>query len=75
MSETRLTSHAYSADEPNILEKDLLDSFQINVVGVANTINAFLPLIQQGTTKKIANISTGMADMGMLQYLSAALCL
>ena len=53
-----------SNDEPEVLEQDLMDSFRVNVVGVAHTINFFLPLIQQGTAKKVANISTGFADDG-----------
>lgn len=48
---------------PDELEKDLMSSFQTNVVGVAHTINAFLPLIRKGSEKKVITISTGMADI------------
>ena len=35
--------------------------FRTNVVGVAHTINAFLPLLRAGQTKKVITISTGLA--------------
>jgi len=50
-------------DDLEALEHDFMDSFRANVVGVANTINIFLPLIRAGTEKKIVVISTGMADL------------
>ncbi|KAF2235985.1 NAD(P)-binding protein [Viridothelium virens] len=53
-------------DDPETLEADLLDSFRSNVVGVTHTINAFIPLLQSGTAKKVANISTGMADIDLI---------
>ena len=43
------------------IEADLNETFNVNVVGVAFTINAFLPLIRNGHMKKIAVISTAMA--------------
>lgn len=51
------------ADFPSLedIEADLNETFNVNVVGVAFTINAFLPLIRKGQMKKIAAISTGMA--------------
>lgn len=52
--------------EPQVLEEDLTSSFQINVVGVAHTINAFLPLIRKGGWKKVITISTGMADPDLI---------
>lgn len=47
---------------PEELERDLKDSFNVNVVGVAHTINAFLPLIRKGQGKKVVSLSTGLAD-------------
>ncbi|KAJ9635264.1 hypothetical protein H2204_005824 [Knufia peltigerae] len=44
------------------INKDLRDSFDVNVVGVVDTINVFLPLIKKGDVKKIVVISSGMAD-------------
>jgi NAD(P)-dependent dehydrogenase (short-subunit alcohol dehydrogenase family) len=51
------------------LEKELMDAFSVNVVGVAKTISAFLPLIKQSTIKKVITISTGMADLGTFPFL------
>ncbi|KAL9086063.1 MAG: hypothetical protein Q9165_007275 [Trypethelium subeluteriae] len=60
-------------DDPETLEADLLDSFRSNVVGVTHTINAFIPLLQRGTAKKVVNISTGMADIAPYSISKAAL--
>ncbi|KAJ9215553.1 hypothetical protein DTO166G4_2923 [Paecilomyces variotii] len=51
------------------MEKDLRDSFDINVLGVIKTINAFLPLIKKGTVKKVITISSGMADLELINDL------
>jgi len=53
-------------DDLAILEQDLTASFRANVVGVANTVNIFLPLIRAGTEKKIITISSGMADTELI---------
>ena len=53
-------------DEPAALEEDLMTSFRANVVGVANTVNTFLPLLRAGHAKKVITISTGMADMDLV---------
>ena len=50
------------------LKAALLEAFGVNVVGVANTITAFLPLIKQSKIKKVITISTGMADIGTLAF-------
>lgn len=44
----------------------MLDSFRVNTLGLIHSIQAFLPLIRKGTTKKVANISTGMADLDLI---------
>ncbi|KAH0846061.1 hypothetical protein AYO21_01274 [Fonsecaea monophora] len=49
-------------DSPEALDKALVDSFNVNVVGVIHVINVFLPLIKKGTQKKVVVISSGMAD-------------
>ena len=49
-------------DEPEVLDKGLIDSFNVNVVAVIHTINIFLPLIKKGSAKKVVLISSGMAD-------------
>jgi NAD(P)-dependent dehydrogenase (short-subunit alcohol dehydrogenase family) len=48
------------------LKEEMIDSLNVNVVGVIYSINAFLPLVRNGTTKKITVISTGMADTDMV---------
>jgi NAD(P)-dependent dehydrogenase (short-subunit alcohol dehydrogenase family) len=53
-------------DEPAALEEDLVSSFRVNVVGVAHTINLFLPLLRAGKEKKIITISSGMADTELI---------
>lgn len=49
-------------DREDLLEDDLVQSFHVNVVGIINTINVFLPLIKKSSAKKVVLISTGMAD-------------
>ncbi|OQV10210.1 hypothetical protein CLAIMM_14239 [Cladophialophora immunda] len=49
-------------DAPDVLDKGLVDSFNVNVVGVIHVINVFLPLIKKGSAKKVVLISSGMAD-------------
>ncbi|KAJ7082538.1 hypothetical protein C8R43DRAFT_909667 [Mycena crocata] len=51
-----------SFPSPETLEKDLLDHFKVNTVGVVHTINAFLPLLRKGAMKKVISLSTGLAD-------------
>ena len=57
-------------DELAKLEEDLMASFRANVVGVANTVNLFLPLIRAGNEKKIITISSGMADIDVVNRFS-----
>lgn len=57
-------------DDLAVLEEDLTSSFRANVVGVANTVNLFLPLIRAGKEKKIITISTGMADIDLVNRFS-----
>ncbi|CDO75921.1 hypothetical protein BN946_scf184873.g10 [Trametes cinnabarina] len=57
---TGLTLSTYPNED--LLEEDLVQTFRINVVGVAHTINAFLPLLRKGSTKKVISLSTGLAD-------------
>lgn len=40
-----------------------MNQFRTNVIGVTNAINAFLPLLRAGTSKKIVAISTGAGDL------------
>lgn len=54
------------------LETDMTAVLAANVTGVAQTINAFLPLIRAGTLKKVVTISSGMADLGLVNKFSLA---
>ncbi|KAH9895817.1 NAD(P)-binding protein [Cubamyces lactineus] len=44
--------------DEKILEEDLIEAFRVNVIGVVHTTNAFLPLLRQGTAKKVITLST-----------------
>ncbi|KAG2138714.1 uncharacterized protein EDB93DRAFT_714406 [Suillus bovinus] len=57
----RLTLDSYPSEE--LLTKDLLDSFNVNVVGVIHTINYFLPLLKNGKAKKVITITSGLGDL------------
>ena len=48
------------------LREEMVDSLNVNVVGVIYTINAFLSLVRKGSAKKITVISTGIADAEMV---------
>ncbi|OHW95680.1 short-chain dehydrogenase [Colletotrichum incanum] len=57
------------AESPQELEDDLLKSFKINVIGVVHLFNLFLPLVLKGDVKKVITISSGMADIDLInQY-------
>ena len=58
-----------SESDPSVLEKDLQDSFNVNVVGVVKTVNTFMPLIKRSSIKKVVTISTGMADQDLVNNL------
>ncbi|OBZ71368.1 hypothetical protein A0H81_08762 [Grifola frondosa] len=49
-------------ESPEALDADFIDSFKVNVLGIIHTINAFLPLLRKGTTKKIVVIGAGGGD-------------
>ena len=40
----------------------LASQFDINVIGVISTINAFLPLLKRGTAKKVITLSSAVGD-------------
>jgi len=56
----KLTDYIGREDE---LDKDFNDNFQINVVGVVRTVNAFLPLLKKGSTKKVVTLTSGLGDL------------
>ncbi|KAJ5357135.1 hypothetical protein N7541_004293 [Penicillium brevicompactum] len=53
-------------DDFETMEKDLLESLEINLLGVIKTVQAFIPLLRQGNAKKVLSISTGMADLDLI---------
>ncbi|KAH8679221.1 hypothetical protein BGZ61DRAFT_551684 [Ilyonectria robusta] len=54
------------------LGEDLLESFNINVVGNIHLFNLYMPLILKGKVKKVATISSGMADIELIARFSIA---
>ena len=52
-----------------MLQKDLVDSFSINVVGLINTVNAFIGGVRKGQVKKVIAITSGMGDIGFVNEL------
>ncbi|EJD04866.1 NAD-binding protein [Fomitiporia mediterranea MF3/22] len=55
-----LTIDAYPDEET--LENDFLAFFKTNVIGVTHTINAFIPLLRAGNTKKVLVVSSSMGS-------------
>lgn len=51
------------ADTPELFEKDLLDSFNVNVIGQVHLFNLYTPLILKGHAKKVIALSTAMGDV------------
>jgi NAD(P)-dependent dehydrogenase (short-subunit alcohol dehydrogenase family) len=51
-----------SGKDPKALEKDLIDTFRINVIGQIHLFNLFLPLVLKGSVKKIIALGSGLAD-------------
>ncbi|EEP76439.1 conserved hypothetical protein [Uncinocarpus reesii 1704] len=47
---------------PRALEDNLLECFQVNVVGQIHLFNIFIPLILKGSAKKVIALSSGQAD-------------
>ncbi|KAL6230572.1 hypothetical protein BDW75DRAFT_234289 [Aspergillus navahoensis] len=52
------------------LEEDLTHLFKVNLIGNIRLFNAFIPLLQRGTVKKVIAISTGQATLDMLPKLN-----
>ncbi|KAH9946746.1 hypothetical protein B0H21DRAFT_742225 [Amylocystis lapponica] len=63
----------YPEGQEQLLADDLKKSFEINVVGVVHTINAFLPLVRAGTVKTVVSLSTGIADTDFVRAAGHAL--
>ncbi|EPQ60223.1 NAD P-binding protein [Gloeophyllum trabeum ATCC 11539] len=60
---TQRSLGGYGPDEQETLAEDLREAFNVNVVGVVHSINAFLPLLKKGSLKKVITLSTGTADV------------
>lgn len=56
----------FPGDSFQTLIDDFNASFKVNAVGLVNTVQSFLPLIRKGSIKKVANISTAMADVDVI---------
>ena len=54
----------FSENDAVGLQKDINRFFAVNVIGIANTVTVFLPLIKKGDVKKVVTLSSGMADIG-----------
>ncbi|KAJ7646928.1 hypothetical protein FB45DRAFT_860327 [Roridomyces roridus] len=54
------------SSSPEDLEKELMDHFRVNTVGTVHCTNAFLPLLRQGSAKKVVVLSTGGADLDLV---------
>ncbi|KAF7347321.1 NAD(P)-binding protein [Mycena venus] len=48
---------------PMAVEKDLIDNFKINTIGVVHSTNAFLPLLKNGSDKRVLILSSGLGDL------------
>jgi len=46
-----------------VSSQELLQVFNVDVVGVQNVTRAFFPALRNGSAKKVANISTGLASI------------
>ncbi|OCL14684.1 putative short-chain dehydrogenases/reductase [Glonium stellatum] len=61
-ADTRPLSPTNFIGKEALFKDDLTKAFMTNVAGPLYAINAFLPLIRAGSTKKVTIISSGMAD-------------
>ncbi|KAI0729760.1 hypothetical protein C8Q72DRAFT_884089 [Fomitopsis betulina] len=52
-----MTCGSRNSDTPEELDAELLASFNVNVLGVVHSVNAFLPLLRKGMTKRIIVVS------------------
>ena len=63
----------HSDNDHETLVNDLQASFGINVIGVINTIQTFVPLLRKGNVKKVFTLSTGMADIDLINQVDIAI--
>ncbi|KAK2039043.1 short-chain dehydrogenase [Colletotrichum somersetense] len=56
-------------EAPKQLEEDLLNCFKVNVIGNVHLFNTYMPLVLKGNAKKVITITSGMADIDLInQY-------
>lgn len=70
MKKTMLTVN--SDDDFETMERDVLQSLEINLLGAIKMVHAFLPLIRNGKEKKMITISSGMADIDLINATEVA---
>ncbi|KAK7057763.1 NAD(P)-binding protein [Favolaschia claudopus] len=56
---------------PEALEHDLLDNFRTNTIGVVHSTNAFLPLLKNGSAKKVVCLNSALADLDLTVQVEA----
>ncbi|KAJ5648816.1 uncharacterized protein N7484_002539 [Penicillium longicatenatum] len=59
-------------DDFETMERDIRESLEINLLGAIKIIHAFLPLVRNGREKKLITISTGMADIDLINATEVA---
>jgi len=47
----------------DLLNKDVVENIQVNVIGVIQTVNAFLPLLKRGKVKKVISLTSSLSDI------------
>ncbi|KAK7026195.1 hypothetical protein R3P38DRAFT_1027529 [Favolaschia claudopus] len=57
---------------PEALENDLLENFKGNAISVVHSTNAFLPLLKNGSTKKVLTLSSALGHLGFTRESNAA---
>ncbi|EED78262.1 predicted protein, partial [Postia placenta Mad-698-R] len=58
----RLTDYCKRSRVPSISVLRGIQQFRVNVLGIVHSINAFLPLLRKGGSKKILVMSSGAGD-------------
>lgn len=56
-------------DKPDELEDAALKAFHTNAIGNIHLFNLFLPLVMKGKIKKVISISSGHADLDLINNL------
>lgn len=64
-----LTCWLPRADDPKRIDQDLNKMVKTNVTGNIHLYNLFLPLILKGQTKKVICITSGLAEVGMINSM------